>query len=625
MHSASLTRRHSSSLLCSASLHLRSHLDLSGISPHSISPLIRSPLHRPIHLHPGPSPLSLSHFTTPHSPLTLLSQRARYTPPVFPRSLPSVSAVPSVVSAEMTACLSYDMDVDVLLAAPFNSTMPTRWERKQLQLKHSSALPSSSSSSSSCPSSPPRSTPSTPSTASILAPKTPSRLPSAHQSKTPKSYTDRFIPLRDSTSHPPSSFSNENLPLPSSSSPSRPTAQLNSHLASSLFTSDELTSKILTFKQKAPRPHEGHQSHLRVLYTQNRDLPVVKRVQHRHIATAPERVLDAPNLSDDYYLNLIDWSVSNVLAVALGSEVYMWDAASGSIDLLCELNSADTVTSVQWMADGSHLAIGTSSASNDVQLWNVVAKKQMRSMKGHEARVGSLAWNGHLLSSGSRDSTIIHHDVRIAKHQVSSLRGHVQEICGLKWNQEGTQLASGGNDNQCCIWDLQSSAQQTPRYTLTEACAAVKALAWCPFQRNTLATGAGTADRHIRFYNSTTGALLQSIDTQSQVTSLQWSRTERELLSSHGFSKNQLAVWKYPTLVKVAELEGHTSRVLHTAMSPDGGMVVSAAADETLRFWKVWEGGGERKKKEGAGGLIGVGTAGPSSMGRRGALTMSMR
>ncbi|KAL8553587.1 hypothetical protein ACS0TY_002050 [Phlomoides rotata] len=39
-------------------------------------------------------------------------------------------------------------------------------------------------------------------------------------------------------------------------------------------------------------------------------------------------------------------------------------------------------------------------------------------------------------------------------------------------------------------------------------------------------------------------------------------RNERELLSSH----NQLlSLWKYPSLVKVAELTGHTSLVLHMA------------------------------------------------------------
>ena len=40
---------------------------------------------------------------------------------------------------------------------------------------------------------------------------------------------------------------------------------------------------------------------------------------------------------------------------------------------------------------------------------------------------------------------------------------------------------------------------------------------------------------------------------------------------------------------KIAELRGHTSRVLHLALSPDGTTVASAAADETLRFWKVFE------------------------------------
>ena len=41
-------------------------------------------------------------------------------------------------------------------------------------------------------------------------------------------------------------------------------------------------------------------------------------------------------------------------------------------------------------------------------------------------------------------------------------------------------------------------------------------------------------------------------------------------------------------MAKMAELTGHTSRVLHLALSPDGESVVSGAADETLRFWKLF-------------------------------------
>lgn len=146
----------------------------------------------------------------------------------------------------------------------------------------------------------------------------------------------------------------------------------------------------------------------------------------------------------------------------------------------------------------------------------------------------------------------------------------------------------------CCVWD---AGQSSARFQFTEANAAVKALAWCPFQRNTLATGAGTADRHIRFYNTVTGSCVNKIDTGSQVCSLVWSPTEKELLSGHGFSENQLTLWKYPTLTRVAELTGHSQRVLHMAVSSDGRQVCSAAADETLRFWNVWDSKPKKKSK----------------------------
>jgi cell division cycle protein 20 (cofactor of APC complex) len=77
------------------------------------------------------------------------------------------------------------------------------------------------------------------------------------------------------------------------------------------------------------------------------------------------------------------------------------------------------------------------------------------------------------------------------------------------------------------------------------------------------------------------------------VCSLQWGRHEKELVSAHGFSQNQLTVWRAPSaggaLQKMADLTGHTARILHTAMSPDGTTICSAGADETLRFWKVWD------------------------------------
>ena len=224
-------------------------------------------------------------------------------------------------------------------------------------------------------------------------------------------------------------------------------------------------------------------------------------------------------------------------------------------------------------------------------------------MRGHAGRVGALAWNAHILTSGSRDTTIVNHDVRIREHNIATLRHHTQEVCGLSWSPDGAFLASGGNDNTLCIWDCNASTTGivAPKHVLTEHQAAVKALAWSPHERHLLASGGGTADRHIRFWNATTGVQLNSIDTGSQVCALQWSPLEKEILSSHGYAENQLCLWKYPTLTRMKELKGHTSRVLHMVTSPDGSLCCTGAADETLRFWNVFASDSKGRSKADAG------------------------
>ena len=51
----------------------------------------------------------------------------------------------------------------------------------------------------------------------------------------------------------------------------------------------------------------------------------------RKIAPNPFRILDAPGLQDDFYLNLVDWSAQNILAVALESSVYVWNATTSTV------------------------------------------------------------------------------------------------------------------------------------------------------------------------------------------------------------------------------------------------------------------------------------------------------
>lgn len=84
-----------------------------------------------------------------------------------------------------------------------------------------------------------------------------------------------------------------------------------------------------------------------------------------------------------------------------------------------------------------------------------------------------------------------------------------------------------------------------------------------------------------------------------------FSKTTDELVSTHGYSLNQIIVWKYPTMEKLATLTGHTFRVLYLAMSPDGSSIVTGAGDETLRFWNVFP-----RARSSKGTIIGSGVVG---------------
>ncbi|XXG77171.1 hypothetical protein AAC387_Pa08g1375 [Persea americana] len=95
---------------------------------------------------------------------------------------------------------------------------------------------------------------------------------------------------------------------------------------------------------------------------------------------------------------------------------------------------------------------------------------------------------------------------------------------------------------------------------------AMKALAWCDqFQRSLLASGRGSGEHCIKFWNINTGVCLNSIDTGAQVSSLLWSKNKRVMPQC----KTNLSC-------------GSTH-----PWSPNG-CTMASAGDEMLTFWNVF-------------------------------------
>lgn len=310
-------------------------------------------------------------------------------------------------------------------------------------------------------------------------------------------------------------------------------------------------------------------------------------ISQRKISLHPYRKLEAPNLIDDFYLNVLDWSSTNLLALGLTNKIYTWSPFSNKSLFLWEMQRSNGyICSVAFHANGEQLAVADSLG--EIAIYDFGKERIVLRMEAHSQRIGSLAWNGNLLASGSRDRRVNIWDLRVGNSKaIANITAHKQEICGLKWSFDEHILASGGNDNRVNLWSLKTCSEIGK---LTAHTAAVKALAWSPYQYNLLVTGGGTSDRTIRFWNVHTLKEIDCLDSGSQVCNISFAKNVNELVTTHGYSLNQINIWKVEGMKKIATLTGHTMRVLYLATSPCGENIVTGAGDETLMFWNVFPG-----------------------------------
>ena len=148
--------------------------------------------------------------------------------------------------------------------------------------------------------------------------------------------------------------------------------------------------------------------------------------------------------------------------------------------------------------------------------------------------------------------------------------------------------------------------------------AAVKAIAFCPWQRGLIATGGGSNDRAIHFFHTWSGACLATINVQAQVTALIWSQTRREIAATFGYAQPdhpyRIAVFSWPDCKQVVSIPwGGDMRALYAIAYPGGpnetgkrrreseggrwwsrtaeeGCIVVASSDESVKFHEIWSG-----------------------------------
>ena len=99
----------------------------------------------------------------------------------------------------------------------------------------------------------------------------------------------------------------------------------------------------------------------------------------------PLKILDAPGLEDDFYLNLLDWNQENSVAIALYDEIYIQDTQRNESFALSSSrgdNGANT-TSIAWCKDKRNPYLSQGLRSSEVRIWDVGCSKVVNTIKQH--------------------------------------------------------------------------------------------------------------------------------------------------------------------------------------------------------------------------------------------------
>ncbi|KPI40825.1 Meiosis-specific APC/C activator protein AMA1 [Cyphellophora attinorum] len=129
--------------------------------------------------------------------------------------------------------------------------------------------------------------------------------------------------------------------------------------------------------------------------------------------------------------------------------------------------------------------------------------------------------------------------------------------------------------------------------------AAVKAIAFAPWQPSLVATGGGSNDRQIHFYHTTSGTALAVINVFAQVTSLIWSTTRRELVATFGYAQPdhsiRIAVFSWPECECVTSIpwdrkaNGEIGRALWAIPYPGGPNDAIPSRKQIGEGFAAWE------------------------------------
>jgi WD40 repeat protein len=230
------------------------------------------------------------------------------------------------------------------------------------------------------------------------------------------------------------------------------------------------------------------------------------------------------------------------------------------------------------------------SASQDktLKLWDLEKKKEIRTLKGHEAEVYTAAFapNGRWALSGSEDKTVKLWDLATGK-ELCTFAGHDKAVYAVAFSPDGRYALSASGDGSLKLWDVAAveayrQAQMPSR----------EEVVGCLFQLNlpaalVSAARMQTAPRATARFE-VPSPLRTLVGHQGAVNTVAFAPDGRHALS--GGEDGTLKLWEVATGHLVRSWDGGQGKVYSVAFDPDGKRALSCGSEPVLKLWDTTDG-----------------------------------